>query len=31
VEARFTDYRFRTEYEVPGIPLLPVVGLKGSF
>lgn len=31
VEARFTDYRFRTEYEVPGIPILPVLGVKGSF
>jgi TonB family protein len=27
----FNDYRYRTEYEVPGIPLLPVVGVKGSF
>jgi TonB family protein len=31
VEARFNDYRFRTEYEVPGIPILPVLGVKGSF
>jgi TonB family protein len=31
VEARFTDYRFRNEYEVPGIPILPVLGVKGSF
>ncbi|HYX91716.1 MAG TPA: TonB family protein [Myxococcaceae bacterium] len=31
VEARFSDYRFRTEYEVPGIPILPVLGVKGSF
>jgi TonB family protein len=30
VEASFFDYRFRVEYEVPGIPLLPVVGLKAS-
>ncbi|MBZ4418810.1 TonB family protein [Myxococcus sp. RHSTA-1-4] len=27
----FNDYRYRTEYEIPGIPLLPVVGVKGSF
>ncbi|ADO76071.1 TonB-dependent receptor [Stigmatella aurantiaca] len=27
----FNDYRYRDEYEVPGIPLLPVVGVKGSF
>ncbi len=31
VEATFYDYRFRQEYEVPGIPVLPVIGLKGSF
>lgn len=31
VEATFTDYRFRTEYEVPGIPILPVLGVKASF
>lgn len=30
VEASFFDYRFRVEYEVPGIPILPVVGLKAS-
>lgn len=30
VEASFYDYRFRTEYEVPGIPILPVIGLKAS-
>ncbi|WP_163989823.1 TonB family protein [Pyxidicoccus caerfyrddinensis] len=27
----FNDYRGRREYEIPGIPILPVVGLKGSF
>ena len=27
----FNDYRHRQEYEVPGIPILPVVGVKGSF
>ncbi|XXF78935.1 TonB family protein [Myxococcaceae bacterium GXIMD 01537] len=31
VEATFEDYRFREQYEVPGIPFLPVVGVKGSF
>lgn len=31
VEATFTDYRFRTTVDVPGIPVLPVVGVKGSF
>ncbi|NNB87313.1 TonB family protein [Corallococcus exiguus] len=25
------DYRYRGKYELPGIPLLPVVGVKGSF
>ncbi|NMO21658.1 TonB family protein [Pyxidicoccus fallax] len=25
------DYRYRKEYEVPGIPILPVLGVKGSF
>ena len=30
VEASFFDYRFRVEYEVPGIPILPVIGLKAS-
>ncbi len=30
VEGSFFDYRFRTEYEVPGIPLLPVLGIKAS-
>ncbi len=31
VEATFNDYRFRETFEVPGIPILPVVGVKGSF
>jgi hypothetical protein len=31
VEATFFDYRFRQEIEVPGIPILPILGLKGSF
>jgi TonB family protein len=31
VEATFTDYRRRNEYTVPGIPILPIVGVKGSF
>lgn len=31
VEATFADYRFRVQGEVPGIPFLPVVGVKGSF
>ncbi len=31
VEATLNDYRFRDVFEVPGIPLLPVVGFKGSF
>ncbi|WP_240359090.1 TonB family protein [Pyxidicoccus trucidator] len=31
VEFVFNDYRQRQEYEVPGIPILPVVGVKGSF
>lgn len=30
-EFTFNDYRQRREYEVPGIPILPVVGVKGSF
>lgn len=30
VEASFFDYRFRTEYEVPGLPILPVLGIKAS-
>jgi TonB family protein len=31
VEATFYDYRYRELFEVPGIPILPVVGVKGSF
>ncbi len=31
VEATFFDYRWRQELEVPGIPFLPVLGIKGSF
>jgi hypothetical protein len=31
VEATFEDYRHREKYDVPGIPFLPVVGVKGSF
>ncbi len=31
VEATFYDYRFRTEYEVPGIPILPIIGVKATF
>ncbi|HYO53962.1 TonB family protein [Archangium sp.] len=31
VEATFYDYRFRERFEVPGIPILPVIGVKGSF
>ncbi|WNG41955.1 TonB family protein [Archangium violaceum] len=31
VEATFTDYRYRELFEVPGIPILPVLGVKGSF
>ena len=31
VEASFTDYRSREEVFVPGIPIFPVLGLKGSF
>ncbi len=30
VEGSFFDYRFRQEIEVPGIPLLPVLGIKGN-
>lgn len=30
-ESTFYDYRYRQEVEVPGIPILPVVGVKGSF
>jgi hypothetical protein len=31
VEATFYDYRYREVFEVPGIPILPVIGVKGSF
>lgn len=31
VEASFTDYRRRQEYSVPGVPILPVLGVKASF
>jgi len=30
-ETYFNDYRFRQEVPVPGIPFLPVLGVKGSF
>ncbi|MBF5046599.1 TonB family protein [Aggregicoccus sp. 17bor-14] len=30
-EGVLTDYRNRREYELPGLPILPVVGVKGSF
>lgn len=30
-EATLFDYRFREEIPVPGIPFLPVLGVKGSF
>ena len=30
VEASFFDYRRRNEYEVPGLPILPVLGIKAS-
>lgn len=30
VEGTLTDYRFRQEYEVPGIPILPILGIKAS-
>src|SRR6218665_1356068 len=31
VEATFYDYRYRELFELPGIPILPVIGVKGSF
>lgn len=31
VEATWFDYRYREEVEVPGIPILPIVGVRGSF
>ncbi|WP_224366221.1 TonB family protein [Hyalangium versicolor] len=30
-EFSLDDYRYREQYELPGIPLLPVLGVKGSF
>ncbi len=30
VEASFYDYRFRQQFDVPGVPILPVLGVKGS-
>jgi TonB family protein len=30
-EQFFFDYRFRQEFEVPGIPILPILGAKASF
>jgi hypothetical protein len=30
VEASFFDYRLRTEFEVPGIPILPILGVRAS-
>ncbi len=30
-EATIFDYRYRTSYDVPGIPFLPVLGFKASF
>lgn len=31
IETYFTDYRCREEIPVPGIPVLPVLGVKGTF
>jgi len=31
VEGTFYDYRYRQEFDVPGIPIIPVLGLKASF
>jgi TonB family protein len=31
VETQLYDYRFRQVFNVPGIPFLPVIGVKGSF
>ncbi len=31
VEGYFYDYRFRKAFVVPGVPILPVLGVKGSF
>lgn len=30
VEGTITDYRFRQEYDIPGIPILPILGVKAS-
>jgi outer membrane receptor protein involved in Fe transport len=30
VEGSFFDYRFREKFDVPGIPFLPILGIKGS-
>lgn len=30
-EFTFFDYRYRQEVDVPGIPVLPILGVKGSF
>jgi hypothetical protein len=30
-EATLYDYRFRNAYSVPGIPILPVIGARGTF
>jgi hypothetical protein len=31
IEATFYDYRFRKAFDVPGIPILPILGLRASF
>ena len=31
VEGTIFDYRFREEFQIAGIPFLPVFGVKGSF
>ncbi|MCP3102099.1 TonB family protein [Myxococcus sp. K15C18031901] len=31
VEFIFNDYRYRNDVKIPGIPILPVLGVKGSF
>lgn len=31
VEGSIYDYRFRQEFDVPGVPILPVLGVKASF
>ena len=30
VEARIFDYRFREAIDVPGVPILPILGVRGS-